>query len=341
MSVIRIEDIAHVRFAAPDLGEMKIFLEEFGLRCFEEGGRLYGRGADGAPFAHVTEQGPPRFIGLGLRASSLDDLRKLAEMEGAAIETLDAPGGGSVLRLTDPDGNLVEVVTGQKRGEATPARKETPFNSSTHRRRLRAAVRLPQGPSTVRRLGHAVLNVADFRQSESWYKRRFGFITSDEIEAKPDVAMGAFMRCDRGDTPTDHHTLFLAQFTGKPSFNHAAFEVEGFDDLMVGHAHLRTKGRHQAWGVGRHKLGSQIFDYWKDPWGNELEHWTDGDQFTAADGSNTASIRDLLGVQWGTPFPALAGKRAPSFETVGKIMAFNMAVRRFFNRKSKKQKEAA
>jgi hypothetical protein len=34
MSVIRIEDIAHVRFAAPDLGAMRGFLEDFGLACF-------------------------------------------------------------------------------------------------------------------------------------------------------------------------------------------------------------------------------------------------------------------------------------------------------------------
>ena len=285
----------------------------------------------------MTEQGSPAFVGLGLRAASIADLETLAHAETAPIEPFDAPGGGHVLRLTDPDGNLVEVVAGQAHGEPIPLGADAGFNSAALRRRLRVPVRLSKGPSHVRRLGHAVLNVADFRQSEAWYKRRFGFITSDEIEAAPNVAMGAFMRCDRGDRPTDHHTLFLAQFPGKPGFNHAAFEVNGFDDLMLGHAHLKAKGRQSAWGVGRHKLGSQIFDYWKDPWGHELEHWTDGDLFTAEDSSNTASIRDLLDVQWGSPFPALAGKRAPSMENVGRLMSFNIRLRRLFGRK----KEAA
>ena len=140
------------------------------------------------------------------------------------------------------------------------------------------------------------------------------------------------MRCDRGDQPTDHHTLFLAQLPGGPGFNHAAFEVAGLDDLMLGHAHLKARGRNAAWGVGRHKLGSQIFDYWKDPWGHELEHWTDGDLFTAEDGSNKATVRDMLDVQWGSPFPALAGKRAPSFENVGRLMAFNIRLRQLFRR---------
>ena len=31
MSIIRIEDIAHVRFRAPDMAEMQAFLEQFGL----------------------------------------------------------------------------------------------------------------------------------------------------------------------------------------------------------------------------------------------------------------------------------------------------------------------
>ena len=152
-----------------------------------------------------------------------------------------------------------------------------------------------------------MLEVTDFRRSEAWYKTRFGFITSDEIEMAPGMAIGAFMRCDRGDIPTDHHTLFLLQSPRAPALNHAAFEVAHFDDLMVGHAHLKQDGRIPAWGVGRHILGSQIFDYWKDPFGNELEHWTDGDLFTAADGSNAATLQDLLGVQWGPLHPMMQG----------------------------------
>jgi hypothetical protein len=79
MEQIEIEDIAHVRFSAPDLGVMRGFLEDFGLRCAEhDDGRLYARGRDGHPFSHVTELGPPSFLGLGLRASSLESLTRVA-----------------------------------------------------------------------------------------------------------------------------------------------------------------------------------------------------------------------------------------------------------------------
>jgi catechol 2,3-dioxygenase-like lactoylglutathione lyase family enzyme len=308
MSLIKIADIAHVRFTAPDLAEMRAFQEEFGLRpVASPEGVLYARGTGTAPFLHAASQGEPGFAALGLRADSLADLEILAKAEGVAVENFDAPGGGQVVRLRDPDGNLVEVVAGQTPAAPLPLQAETPRNTALAHERLGRPVRLGAGPAHVARLGHAVLNVADFRASEAWYKSRFGLITSDEIEAAPGVAIGAFLRCDRGDQPTDHHTLFLLQLPTGPGFNHAAFEVAGMDDLMLGHAHLKAAGRRPAWGVGRHILGSQIFDYWKDPWGHELEHWTDGDLFTAADASHTASFAELLGVQWGPLHPMMAG----------------------------------
>lgn len=307
MSIIKVEDIAFVRFRAPDLAGMRAFLEDFGLVCFEEGGRLYGRGTDGAPFVHVTESGDPGFAGLGFRAGSRDDLEVLAAREGAKVEPADTPGGGDRVELRDPDGNRVVVVAGQAWSSVEAPSADAPINTAHERRRLRETVRFAQGPSRVYRLGHAVLNVSDFARADAWYKERFGFITSDQIEVQPGMPFGAFLRCDRGDTPTDHHTLFLLQAPSGPGFNHAAFEVCGLDDLMKGHTFLKSRNRQHAWGVGRHIFGSQIFDYWKDPWGNELEHWTDGDLFTAADKPGVGGIPELLGAQWGPGFPGAPG----------------------------------
>jgi len=304
MSVLKIEDIAHVRFSAPDLDVMKAFLVEFGLTPVpSDDGVLYARGASHAPFLHATSHGEPGFVALGLRAESVADLKWLAEAEGAELEPLQAPGGGYVVALTDPNGFRVEVVAGQSPAETLALPAEPSHNAADMKTRLRAPIRLETGPAHVARLGHAVLEVKDFRMSEEWYKSRFGLVTSDEIELSPGFAIGAFLRCDRGETPTDHHTLFLLQSPQAPRFNHAAFEVAHLDDLMEGHDHLKKNGRTPAWGVGRHILGSQVFDYWKDPWGNELEHWTDGDLFSLSDGSNKATFQDLLGVQWGPRHP--------------------------------------
>lgn len=333
MPVIRIEDIAHVRFAAPDLALMEGFLKDFGFETFEQGGRLYGRGRDGRPFVHVTEPGEAKFLAVGLRAASLADLETLARTEGVAVEPLSEPGGGHVVRLIDPDGYLVEVVAGQRVDAPTLPFSDPPRNTAAEKPRMRATVRLESAPAHIQRIGHAVLRVSDFRTSEAWYKARFGFLTSDEIEAAKGVPLGAFMRCDRGDVPSDHHTLFLAQLPGKPGLLHAAFEVANLDDLMLGHQHLKTAGRKPAWGVGRHIMGSQIFDYWLDPFGNELEHWTDGDLFTAEDPPTKQTMQALLAVQWGSPHPMFAGRMAPPAGLIAFFMALRLRVLRLFRRK--------
>lgn len=301
--MIKVEDVAHVTFRAPDLERMQRFLEDFGLRPWRDGDRLYARGLGPAPYVHMTELGEPGFVALGLRAASVEDLQVLAAQEGVEPQTSDRPGGGLILSLTDPDGHTVEVVAGQTPVDAHDLPGAVSWNDAREKRRLRETKRTGAAPANVVRLGHGVLSVSDFRKSEAWYKERFGFITSDEIAVAPEMSIGAFMRCDRGDTPTDHHTLFLLQAPTGPGFHHAAFEVLDVDDLMVGHAKLKAGGWTPEWGVGRHLLGSQVFDYWKDPWGHTLEHWTDGDLFTAADGSRTATLPDLLAVQWG-PSPS-------------------------------------
>ncbi len=332
MAIIKIEDIAHVRFAAPDVSLMRLFLEDFGMGCFEAGGRLYGRGADGRPFVHVTEPGEAKFLAVGFRAETIADLGKLAVHEGAKVEDLVEPGGGKIVRLTDPDGYSVEIVAGQLKAEETGRFADQPRNTAMVRSRQRSAVRLEPGPAHVRRIGHAVLKVRDFRLSEKWYKERFGFLTSDEVEAAANVPVGAFMRCDRGAKLADHHTLFLAQLPGALGLLHAAFEVANLDDLMLGHQHLKAKKRESAWGVGRHIIGSQIFDYWKDPFGNELEHWTDGDLFTAADRPQKMPMSALLAVQWGSPHPVFAGKAPPAPGLIAFIMALWLRLQRLFRR---------
>jgi catechol 2,3-dioxygenase-like lactoylglutathione lyase family enzyme len=305
---IKVQDIAYVRFSAPDLDEMEAFLIEFGmLRAERTPDVLYMRGLDGDPFLHVAHRGEPRFLSAGFEVASTTDLEVLAREEKASIASLDAPGGGSVVRLTDPDGFQIEVIAGRTPVDRIAAPVRTPTNDAYGTPRLDALKRLARGPSHVKRLGHCVLNVTNFRTSEAWYKSRFGFITSDEINlGSPERVLGAFLRCDRGPIPSDHHTLFLLG-TGRPGFNHAAFEVADFDDLMCGHDLLEQKGRRHEWGVGRHLLGSQIFDYWRDPWGHTLEHWTDGDLLDAAWGSRTATIQEALGSQWGPPPPQTMG----------------------------------
>jgi catechol 2,3-dioxygenase-like lactoylglutathione lyase family enzyme len=307
MSIIRVVDIAFVRFSAPDLAKMREWLEVFGLVHSKSNvDELWMRGYGTAAFVHHTVRGESGFVGIGFRADSLEDLTLLAKAENVEIQADDGPGGGALVRLTDPDGFQVDVVADMQIVSQQTVMADCATNTAQMKHRLGTSNIVPAHSSQVCRLGHCVLNVSDFRASEKWYKDRFGFITSDEIELAPGMAIGAFMRCNRKNEPTDHHTLFLAQVPTGPGLNHAAFEVANLDDLMRGHDHLSSYGATPDWGVGRHVLGSQIFDYWRDPWGHVLEHWTDGDLMTEQDGSRRASVSDALRVQWGMPFPGHA-----------------------------------
>jgi hypothetical protein len=132
----------------------------------------------------------------------------------------------------------------------------------------------------------------------------FGFLCSDDVYAGPkDNIIASFNRCDRGKTFVDHH-VFLCLEGPKTGLNHLSFEVQSIDDVMLGHEHLRETGKYQhVWGIGRHVLGSQIYDYWKDPWGRVHEHWTDTDVLNARHRPKLLPAEEGLRSQWGEPVP--------------------------------------
>jgi catechol 2,3-dioxygenase-like lactoylglutathione lyase family enzyme len=299
--MIKVTDIAFVRFRAPDLDRMEQFLHDFGMvTAHRDGNVLYSRGCDADPWIHVVETGEPGFAGVGFDAGNAEDLEAAAALPGAsAIEELDGPGGGRRVRFSDPDGFPVEVVHGREPAEPLPAPHALPYNTGHERRRFNELQRVQRGPARVKRVGHCVVRVSNFRTSEEWYKSRFGFVTSDEVYlGNPENVVTAFMRCDRGDMPVDHHT-FLCVGLGEPSFDHAAFEVEDIDAVMLGHEHLKGADYEHHAGIGRHVLGSQVFDYWRDPWGHVLEHFTDGDLLDASVKPGRFEPAVVLGTQWG------------------------------------------
>ncbi|MCU1397961.1 MAG: Glyoxalase/bleomycin resistance protein/dioxygenase [Acidimicrobiales bacterium] len=298
---IKVNDIAFVRFQVPDLDVMQAFLADFGMHVAQRtDDTLYMRGTDAEGFVHVSHLGnEAHFIGFAFEANSVADLDELAAHDDFSdVIELDAPGAGRVVHATDPNGFRVEVVAGRSRVSRLPVRAAPIPNDAVTQPRRGVPLRLDAGPSHVKRLGHCVVDVIDFRASEAWYKQHFGLVTSDEIQLDERNVLGAFLRCDRADRYVDHHSVFLVG-VGRAAFNHAAYEVADLDDLMTGHTHLTARRRHPQWGIGRHILGSQIYDYWLDPYGNMIEHWTDGDLFNNATPPNIADLASLLGSQWG------------------------------------------
>jgi catechol 2,3-dioxygenase-like lactoylglutathione lyase family enzyme len=298
MAIVKVTDLAFARLQSPDLDVAEQFLSDFGMVRVERTAKaLYMRGTGPTHHIHVTHLGEPRFLGLAFHAASEDDLERLAKAPGAdGIESIDEPGGGKRVRVRDPLGYQMEVVFGMKEQAALPVRRVT--------RNAGELLRIPAGASQVKRLGHAVLMTPGAKEKIKWYREMLGFVPSDEVYAgTKDNIIASFNRCDRGETHVDHHT-FLCIEGPKVGLNHLAFEVQNFDDLMLGHQHLKQAGRYRHWwGIGRHVLGSQVFDYWEDPWGRAHEHWWDTDQLTSRHPGNLIPAEEGLLSQWGAPVP--------------------------------------
>ena len=113
---VKVAEFAFPRMEAPDLDAMEEFLTHFGLvRAERTPDALYMRGADGHHHLHAVKKGGTKFIGFAYHAASEDDLKRAARLPGASgIETLDEPGGGKRVRLTEPNGYQIEVIHGMK-----------------------------------------------------------------------------------------------------------------------------------------------------------------------------------------------------------------------------------
>lgn len=115
--------------------------------------------------------------------------------------------------------------------------------------------------------------------------------------------MLTFFRLDLGDTPADHHTVVIAGGI-ENRYEHSAWEVADLDALGQGQQVLRANGHRHMWGIGRHVLGSQLFDYWYDDDGFEFEHYTDGDVFTADHETHYVPFSTGSIWAWGDDAPA-------------------------------------
>jgi len=306
MAWIKATDMAWGRLRSPDLDRQEEFLTRFGLvRVARTPTALYMRGTDPFHHIHVTEKGDPRFVGFAYYAANEDDLKKLTRAPGATgIETLDEPGGGKRVRLTEPNGYQIEVVCGIEKVDPIRIPPRQKLNSGENPlARAGELMRLPKGPSHVKRIGHGVLNTPKFDETIAWFRDTLGFICSDDVYAEDkENLIGSFNRLDRGDDFVDHHVFFCLRHE-KTGLNHLSFEVQDIDDVAMGHQYLKQFDYEHMWGLGRHVLGSQVYDYWADPWRRVHEHWADSDRLNLKNGSNLVPVEEALVSQWGKPPP--------------------------------------
>ena len=303
--VIKVQDIAWLEFEKPDLARAEAFAHAFGfatvLRTADE---LQLRGTDAGPPCVILRRGPrSRFVGTAFRTQDDADLLRLATATGTTTRPLPETIGGLAVDLVDPSGIPVHVIAGAHELEALPAQSPHTFNLGHELRRVNATQRPPHEPTRVQRLGHVVLQTTKYIEALNWYLDNLGMIVSDFLYISGQRERGpamSFIRCDRGMTPADHHTLAMA-LGPQNRYVHSAYQVCDLDALAAGGEYLADHGYFRSWGIGRHIQGSQLFDYWRDPDGFLVEHFSDGDMFDSTLEPGWAPFTASGLAQWGPP----------------------------------------
>ena len=303
--VIKVADIAWLEFEKPDLMRAEAFARAFGFRTARRGpDELQLRGTDaGAPCVFVRRGQRTRFAGMAFRARDEVDVLRLADAAGATARALPESIGGLSVDLVDPSGVRVQVVAGMQELPELPGQQPHVFNLGRELDRINATQRPLRAPAQVQRLGHLVLQSTKYLESLNWYLDNLGMIVSDFLFFPGQRQRGptmSFIRCDRGSEPADHHTLALALGPAN-RYVHSAYQVSDLDALAAGGEYLRDRGYFRSWGIGRHIQGSQIFDYWRDPDGFMVEHFTDGDMFDNTLEPGWAAFAASGLAQWGPP----------------------------------------
>jgi catechol 2,3-dioxygenase-like lactoylglutathione lyase family enzyme len=300
--VVKVRDLGWLQFEKPDLDRAEIFARDFGFtvaaRTRDE---LRLRGTLPGTDALVIKRGArSRFVGPVFQAAAPEDLDRLARHTGAPVRP---HGTGRIVELKDPSGIPVAVVSGVAEHAGLPGQTPLTLNTGGRADRVNATQRPAREPTRVERLGHVVLETVRFHAALDWYLETLGLLVSDFLHLPDDRDFGptfAFLRCDRGAEPADHHTLamHLGPATG---YVHSAYQVTDLDALAAGGEYLGERGYRRSWGIGRHVQGSQLFDYWRDPDGLMVEHFTDGDLFDAGVEPGWASMSSSGLAQWGPP----------------------------------------
>jgi catechol 2,3-dioxygenase-like lactoylglutathione lyase family enzyme len=304
---LKVVSLHHVRFAVTDLARTEAFATDFGLkRVSGDQDTLVMRTSGGDSFCYVAERAEARgFRGLAFTVASKSDLEEAVERHGASpLRKLETPGGGWGVTLIDPEGLQIDLVTGVEEVTATASHKPLSLNIPAQRARLHEAQSFREmEPATLFRLGHIGLYVKDLATMADWYCNVLGLLISDTMHTgNPSEQIVGFFRVDAGDKLVDHHTLFLAQF-GKTDCHHISFEVQDFEAQFMAHRWLQSRGWEANWGVGRHPLGSHVFDVWFDPDHYRFETFSDTDVVDASKEAVTHDVHHSQMDMWSSDSP--------------------------------------
>lgn len=254
--------LAHVSLVVPDLELATTFYSEvFGLAVVGESeGRRYLASGRSRTFELELSSGSAaldHFAFSAVGEQSLDEAAAtLAEL---GVETWDASGGpglGRGICFALPTGHAMELVC-----ESDPvAFVVNAAADAAHHRGV--------GPVPIE---HVTLHAYDIKANAELLTR-LGMRISESIQP-PEMPRwsNTFLR-----TGSLHHDLgMIMNPDDSPGLHHFCFEVPSYGDLVSIADSVAARGVELDASIGRHMSGSNVFIYFKDPFGHRLEVNTD------------------------------------------------------------------
>ena len=259
-----VHSIHQFALSVPDLAEEARFLGTFGLRVQRDDTMLRLRAADSdhvwAVILQDFEKKGLTYVSLGCYESDYETLCRQARDAGGvpAEPHPQGPAGGFWFR--DPDHNLIQIVVAPK---TMPDSKSKMADMNIPSNVRGAPARSAARHAAPTRLTHMALFTSDVTRSVDFYTRAVGVRLADRS--------GDIIAFTYGRHGSDHHLLAFLH-GGRGGLHHSSWDVPSVEELGLGNTQMRAAGYTRHWGPGRHVLGSNYFNYVKDPFNQWWEY---------------------------------------------------------------------
>ena len=266
-----IRTLQHVGLTLPNPELARTFYSAFGLDVAESGGKIVARCQGREQDQIVVTEGPRKglnYLSFGGNESDLPATRKAIEAHGGKLVDPRPGHPQDGIWFNDLDGNLIHL--GLEKSSTPRHSEKRAVNKYGEMVRLGERGCPPFGldPKPIR-LGHVILFSPNPARQAAFYQGALGMKLSDRVGDD----MVVFMR---GASDGDHHLLGLLR-DPNPGLHHASFEMDSSDHMELGARRIKEAGFQHVWGTGRHTVGSNLFHYFRDPWGSMAEYFYDID----------------------------------------------------------------
>lgn len=272
--VVAVHSVDRFVFSVPDLQVAQDFYTAFGLDVRRLGERLdlhtFGHPHCWASIFQAGECKQLQYVRYGIFAEDEAAFRARIDDAGIGIAP-HALGEAGGFWFRDPDGVAAQMVVSPK---VSPSAKTVPSKvAPVSAGRGAAPSRSTVAKVFPRNLSHILRFTPDVPRMLAFSHDVLGLRLSDH---SADII--AFIHTPHG---SDHHLVAFAK-SHAPGLHHSSWDVGSVEEVGCGSEQMRNAGWGKGWGVGRHVLGSNYFNYVRDPWGSYCEYSFDID-FVAPD----------------------------------------------------------